>query len=351
MKRYRQESDCLNCGATVNGKFCSACGQENIETREPFWIFLFHSIGHYFHFDSKFINSLKPLITQPGKLTLEHIRGKRASYFPPVTMYLFISLFFFLLLSIEKPSIQSSQLSKESEKAIKQELDSLKKVNTLTTLPAAEKQKNIQRIRKLSMVQTSVKEIGKGFKDGYSGIEMDAESPSNYKDLNGYEQQQKQLVPAKRDSWLVSYFTKKNLILKEKYGDELLSKVFEAVQRQLPKMMFVLLPLFALILSLSFYNSTLYFIDHLVYTLHVHSFIFLLFITIELIALALPSAADFMVGVGLIASIWYIYRSMRTVYQRLRWHTVFKFMLLSFIYLILLIFSFAGIFALSFITL
>ncbi len=352
MKRYRKETNCLNCGATVNGKFCSECGQENIETREPFWSFLFHSIGHYFHFDSKFINSLTPLITEPGKLTLAHINGKRAAYFPPVTMYLFISLFFFLILSSKKPNIEPGKITEGGNKAIKMEIDSLQAVNKNVKLTIPERKKNERRIKELSVLQKNFKEFSRGLQDGsQSKIDLNIAEDSIYQSLRSYEIQQSKLPVDKRDTWLEQFFIKKNFHLKQEYGDQLYNKVMEAVQNHLPKMMFVLMPLFALILSLSFYKSKLYFIDHLVNTLHVHSFLFLLYITIELIAMAWPSAEDFLIGMGMIVSTWYVYRAMRTVYQRSRWHTVFKLGLLGFFYFLLLSFSFIGVFALSFISL
>ncbi len=95
-KHYRVENNCLNCSELVTGKFCSECGQENIEVRENFWSLLTHSVSHYFHFDNKFFNSFIPLITKPGYLTNEYNAGRRVSHLPPVTMYLFISFIFFL---------------------------------------------------------------------------------------------------------------------------------------------------------------------------------------------------------------------------------------------------------------
>ena len=352
MKKYRTENNCLNCGATVNGKFCAECGQENIETREPFWTFLFHSIGHYFHFDSKFINSLTPLITEPGKLTLAHINGKRAAYFPPVTMYLFISLFFFLILSSNKPNIEPGKISEDGNKAIKMEIDSLQSVNRNQGLSDAERTKNEKRLKQLSLLQKNFYDFSRGLQDGSrTKIDLNIAEDSVYQSLRNYEIKQSKLPVNKQDTKLEQFFIKKNLHLQQKYGDQYYNKVMEAVQKHLPKMMFVLMPLFALILSLSFYKSKLYFIDHLVNTLHVHSFLFLLYITIELIAMAWPSAEDFLIGMGMIVSIWYVYRAMRTVYQRSRWHTVFKLGLLGFFYFLLLSFSFMGVFALSFISL
>lgn len=320
-KKYRTEQDCLNCGATVTGKFCSSCGQENIETREAFWSFLMHSIGHYFHFDSKFFSSLTPLISQPGKLTLAYMQGRRASFFPPVTLYLFISLFFFLILSLDKPD--TVQLRNETKNLTKAG-DSVQKAI-----------KTQQRLGKK----------GKGLSLVMAKDSLTAQSVAEY------EQQQLDLPVKERDSWLVAYFTRKNIYLKQTYGDRLLEVAFEAVKRQLPKMMFLLMPLFALILSISFYRSKLYFIDHLVYTLHVHSFLYLLYIVMQLMEMAWKPLSGYLAFAALLISVWYIYRSLRTVYQRSRWHTVFKLLLLGAIYFVLLAFCFVLIFTYSIVNL
>src|ERR1700744_6522935 len=96
-KHYRVENDCLNCGATLQGKFCHVCGQENLQIKESFGHMMNHAISDYFHFDHQFFNTLKPLLFQPGKLTNEYMAGKRVSYLHPVKMYIFISFIFFVL--------------------------------------------------------------------------------------------------------------------------------------------------------------------------------------------------------------------------------------------------------------
>src|SRR5476651_968894 len=97
-KHYRTENDCLNCGATLQGKFCHVCGQENLQMKESFGHMMTHAISDYFHFDDQFFNTLKPLLFKPGKLTNEYMAGKRVRYLHPVKMYIFISLIFFILL-------------------------------------------------------------------------------------------------------------------------------------------------------------------------------------------------------------------------------------------------------------
>src|SRR3954471_17773774 len=96
-KHYRQETNCLNCGTDLQGKFCHICGQENLQIKESFGHMLNHAVSDYFHFDHQFFHTLKPLFLQPGKLTNEYIAGRRMQYLHPVKMYIFISLVFFIV--------------------------------------------------------------------------------------------------------------------------------------------------------------------------------------------------------------------------------------------------------------
>jgi Protein of unknown function (DUF3667) len=91
-KKYRKETNCLNCGAEVTGKFCSSCGQENIETHENFFHLVFHVIGDFFHFDSKFFRSFIPLFTKPGFLTAEYWAGRRQHYIHPLRLFFFVTI-------------------------------------------------------------------------------------------------------------------------------------------------------------------------------------------------------------------------------------------------------------------
>jgi hypothetical protein len=91
-KKYRKETNCLNCGSEVTGKFCSDCGQENIETRENFFHLAFHTIGDFFHFDSKFFRSMIPLFVKPGFLTQEYWAGRRTNYIHPLRLFFFATI-------------------------------------------------------------------------------------------------------------------------------------------------------------------------------------------------------------------------------------------------------------------
>lgn len=95
----RKEKNCLNCGATVIGKYCHNCGQENIEPKESVWQLVTHFFNDTAHFDGKFFSTLKNLLFKPDFLSKEYIKGRRATYLNPVRMYLFTSFIFFLIFS------------------------------------------------------------------------------------------------------------------------------------------------------------------------------------------------------------------------------------------------------------
>jgi hypothetical protein len=88
---------CANCGAPLDGKYCSNCGQRaDVHA---------HSVGHFVHefaealthADSSVWRTLVPLLRRPGFLTREYFAGRRARYLPPLRLYLFMSVLFFLL--------------------------------------------------------------------------------------------------------------------------------------------------------------------------------------------------------------------------------------------------------------
>ncbi|PZU45197.1 MAG: hypothetical protein DI568_14225 [Sphingomonas sp.] len=78
---------CLNCDATLNGAYCSNCGQKAHLHRS-----VLHAVEEFMHgilhFDSKLWNTLPLLIFRPGKLTRDYVMGHRARYIAPVALFL-----------------------------------------------------------------------------------------------------------------------------------------------------------------------------------------------------------------------------------------------------------------------
>ena len=101
MSHYKElvKKNCLNCNAEVEGRICSICRQENIEVKETFWRIIRHFFEDITHYGGKFLSTLKLLLTIPDFLSSEYLRGRRASCFQSIPLYVFTSGFFFLIFS------------------------------------------------------------------------------------------------------------------------------------------------------------------------------------------------------------------------------------------------------------
>lgn len=93
----RKEQDCLNCGAYVPDRYCSHCGQENIETKAPYHYLIQHFVEDFTHYDGQFFDTFKVLLFRPGLLTEVYLKGKRLLYVSPVKLYIFISFITFFI--------------------------------------------------------------------------------------------------------------------------------------------------------------------------------------------------------------------------------------------------------------
>jgi hypothetical protein len=75
--------NCKNCEATVNGKFCSRCGQ-NADVHRITVGHLVHEFTHAItHADKGFLLLVKELLRKPGTVPREYLEGKRKKYFNP----------------------------------------------------------------------------------------------------------------------------------------------------------------------------------------------------------------------------------------------------------------------------
>jgi hypothetical protein len=109
----------------------------------------------------------------------------------------------------------------------------------------------------------------------------------------------------------------------------------------LPYMMLCCIPLFAFVLKVLYVRKRIFYIDHLVYALHIHSFAYLAIMLIVLITIGLNRSIPGVFAGWIIAALWItfaaqIFLSIRRVYRQGWFFTVFKFFLGGLAYLIVL---------------
>jgi hypothetical protein len=90
---------CKNCGAVLLGRFCVNCSQA-ADVHVPSTMELMHELLEGLtHSDSRLWRTLLLLWFKPGKLTQEFVAGRRVAYLPPFRLYLILSIIFFLIAS------------------------------------------------------------------------------------------------------------------------------------------------------------------------------------------------------------------------------------------------------------
>ncbi len=110
------QTNCPNCDQPMGAvdRYCAGCGQAVIG-RENVRDLLDQFLGDYFTYDSKLIRSLIPLMTRPGHLTAEYLAGRRARYIPPLRMFIFLSIVFFLVFGWSAPRTTDATLAEAIE--------------------------------------------------------------------------------------------------------------------------------------------------------------------------------------------------------------------------------------------
>ena len=117
-------------------------------------------------------------------------------------------------------------------------------------------------------------------------------------------------------------------------------------------MMLFCVPLFAFVLKLLYIRQRRYYVEHLVYALHIHTFAYVAVVVITLIGLAvqrvLPSVQPLLVFILSCVVVAQVFLSIRRVYRQGWFMTTFKFLLGGAIYFAVMVLAVA---ATAFITL
>ena len=300
-KKLRKESNCLNCNKSVEGRFCSNCGQENLEPRESLWSLLTHTFEDFSHFDSKFFNTIKYLFLNPGFLTLEYNRGRRAAFVNPIRLFFFTSFLFFITLGFmgsTKPKLE--------------------KIGGL----------NLPMNHQDSLALDS---ISKGFEQGALSIKQELKQDS--------------LIEQK--SFLANYFSEKYSELNKIYKKEKKAFFVKAIEKffhNLHYLILLLLPLFAFLYGIFYFRGKRFFSEYIIFAIHFHVIVLLVILLGIILGKLFPRFQNEYVYISIF---FYQFFSMKKVFKQSNRKTILKLFLIDFIYLIFLIFFFLFVFLFS----
>jgi Protein of unknown function (DUF3667) len=256
------DNACRNCGSSAPLNFCPACGQETALHPPTFGEFVHEFVGHYVALEGALWRTLAMLLARPGRLTHEYLAGRRRRYVLPLRLFLTTSFLFFIVLKLLPSS-----------------LDDMTASDIRTVSPAAAASSAGGR-SPAPVVETRTRPVdcggaGEPACDAFEGVINRVGQRFNADPLGFVKRMRGQLLGAA------------------------------------PYAAFLLLPVFAGIVTLAYRKRRMTYGEHVVFSLHLHSFWFLALLLIAL----LPSAVGEVIWwVMPVYAVW----AMRAVYRG-RW--------------------------------
>lgn len=345
MRALRKTKKCLNCETPLAEvyDYCPMCGQQNDDKNVSIKALGKDLFENFFSFDSRLAHSVLPFLFKPGFLTNEYNEGRRFSFANPVRLYIIVSVLYFFVLNQF-----ASDVAKEinnSTVATSAEIDSLEKVVVqeleLNGLDLDSLQNEI--IDKNSLRSSSVfsaDSIGNNYwpltpNQWSSFLELRKDrsiSESSFYDSLHIE-----------DRHEFTEFVIKQMIRVVKRDTEYL---VGAVMKNLSVMMFFMIPVFALLLKIFYTRSKRLYINHLIHTIHIHTFSFFIYgIAMVLLHWFVKDGdlEDWVIFIAIMAVTMHSFISFMKVYHQSWKKTLIKFWLIgcaySFVVLTALLFE------------
>lgn len=305
-------STCLNCGTHLRGQYCGHCGQRSRNRLISLWELVSEAFGDLFELDSRLWRTLVPLVTRPGQLTYDYLQGRRARFMPPFRMYLVLSLVFFVV-AFFNPREELSLFFEAP--AIGENTEPADAPQISDSSPVVE---DNDRILKFGNDDADASDD--------DGSDCDNIEPSDLNDMPVFLARR---LTAERLRQIC-------LQVDADQGKSLTEKAISNV----PTALIVLLPLMALVLKALYPLSRRYYVEHLLFFVHFHAFLFLLLTALILFVrlsngLAIPELPVTLVVVA--ASLYatmYLFVAMRRVYGQGRFVTFLKYIVLTIAYII-----------------
>lgn len=360
------DETCRNCGVRLLGPYCHECGQVWRGPVRELWSLLIDGWQQITDIDNKILRSLLPLYFLPGWLTERYLIGQRASFIRPLRMYLALSvvLFFAVALSVDVPEVNrgdgpsaiqvqvgDTRIDPISGEAVGKpsgptDADPATGNPVAEALPEGMAEAASAPSTSPPATATAAElpeerraRIAKRVREATINFDGQAWDPVTHP-------LRFEFLSEAGNSWLNRRIT----IARERVIDYMVdpARFVDAFIATLPTAMFLLLPLFALLLKLLYPFSGRLYVEHLIVALHSHSFLFLGFngmLLFNALGDWIPALAGISRSLILAGLAWmpvYLLLMQKRVYRQGWWMTLFKYGLIGQIYLFMITFVLLG---------
>jgi hypothetical protein len=365
---------CANCEAVLQGEFCHECGQSIHSVLKPVSHMLEDAGDIFFHMDERIIHTVPPLYTKPGFLTLEYFSGRRVRYIAPFRlMFVFCLLcFFFMHVAIngikfgEHEGTDTDTFGQFAAAATADDVHEIyrKEIRTLLAtqadpntpalvksglIPVQNLVRDAANKRLAELKAAPIEPLGKGGEDNVQPmtVKVFGDESGDFRFHIGWLPES---VNGRLNAGLDRLKT--NLTLASSSGpqkSEAIHRIVEGIFGVLPQTMFVMLPVFALLLKVFYLFRRRLYVEHLIVALHSHAFLFFALMLLTLLGFAKSAIATHVPFAGSIIGlvtfamiVWmpvYLLLMQKRVYRQGWGMTILKYGLIGIVYWWLLLFA------------
>ena len=356
------QGHCRNCNAPLLGPHCYACGQPVRGLVRPLGNLFGDLMDSVFNIDTRIVRTLGPLFAKPGFLTTEYFAGRQVRYVTPVRLFFFLCILAFfvarLTLSgddvgiqgdLDNPRIGAAATEPDVIKQRDAELARLAAAREaipdgpgklgaeggLGNAEVAVRRTADARIKQLREAAAKGQSPPPPMDDGFSFGGQPWDAKTNPLRIPG--------MPTFANDWLNAKVGRAEGNFKRLQADSASYK--DAFLGAIPTALFVLVPLFSLLLKVAYAFRRRLYMEHLVVALHSHAFIslqlLLIFAMLGLQRLAptdsfFDDAAGWSMGLLIAWIPVYLLLMQKRVYGQGWVMTLLKYFVLGIVYTVLL---------------
>jgi quinol monooxygenase YgiN len=339
---------CANCEARLTGQYCADCGQRAGDRMISVWELVKEASEVLTSLDSRLWRTLGMLLFRPGRLTSDYLLGRRARYIPALRLFLGLSLVFFFLFSIDTSFGVEGDGEGGNGLNLQIQLEDDESHGSVVRRRSDDSGDHVVGFR---IGGDELSELGRETATAPDTGEPDTGAPDTDAEAGGTPEDDGD--PDHADScsdvevnwpdqlaWMNRWLSTERVTAAcEKIVADHGASFGRALLENIPLMMFAFVPFMALLMKFFYPLTGRYYVEHLLFLVHYHSFFYLLLgLGIVLDWLLEASSAPETPRTILFAvfSIYipvYLFRAMRVVYRQGIPATAFKYMLLGMAYL------------------
>lgn len=307
------EGRCANCESPLYGQYCASCGQRARARMISLWEMVKEASEILTSLDSRLWRTLGMLLARPGRLTRDYLLGRRARYIPALRLFLGLSLLFFFLFSLDTRFSVATGDEEGDDISFQLQIGD-------EETPAATSGQTPADTGSVESTEEAQKPAAGGTEEEEPCADVQVSWPEGMEWAN---------------QWLSS--ERLQTACRKIVADHGASFT-RALLENIPVMMFIFVPLMAVVMKLLYPLTGRYYAEHLLFLVHYHAFFYLLMSAGLVLGWVFdgerlsdwPAALLFAFSSVYIPV--YLFRAMRVVYEQGRLLTTVKYLALGIAY-------------------